>query len=63
MVFVKKLRLFPSFVLMTNTVFSKKKLNFSSKKLDLKKAQNLHLFKGVSPWFLSRNGNFFHVLF
>ena len=33
-------------------VFSKKKLNFSSKKSDLKKAQNLRLFKGVSPWFL-----------
>ena len=28
------------------------------KNIGSKNHQNLHLFKGVSPWFLSKNGDF-----
>ena len=33
------------------------------KNIDLKKAQNLRFSKGVSPWFLSKSGDFINVLF
>ena len=36
----------------------RKKSPFGPKKHWLKIHQNLHFFKGVSPWFLSKNGDF-----
>ena len=36
----------------------KKSLFRRKKKIGSKNNQNLHFFKGVSPWFLSKNGDF-----
>ena len=36
----------------------KKKAFLDEKKIGSKNNQNLHFFKGVSPWFLSKNGDF-----
>ena len=33
------------------------------KSIGLKSHQNLHFFKGVSPWFLSKNGEFLILSF
>ena len=35
-----------------------KKALLDPKNIGLKNHQNLHFFKGVSPWFLSKNGDF-----
>ena len=48
---------------MFSNVLIKKSLNLSSKKIDLKKALNLHFSKEVRLWFLSKNKAIFHVLF
>ena len=36
-------------------------LDYKNKKL--KKSKNWHFFKGVNPWFLSKNGHFFFPFF
>ena len=65
MVFVKKRRFFNPWCLRKvdqEKVFfegSERKETFlDHKNMGLKNHQNLHFFKGVSPWFLSKNGHF-----
>ena len=36
----------------------RKEARLDHKNVPLKNNQNLHFFKGVSPWFLSKNGDF-----
>ena len=65
MVFFKKWRFFNLLFLCKigqEKVFlkvpKKKSLFRRKKKIGSKNNQNLHFFKGVSPWFLSKNGDF-----
>ena len=70
MVFVKKWRFFNPYFLCKmdqQIVFfkgSERKESFLDQtNIGSKNHQNLHFFKGVSPWFLSKNGNFLILTF
>ena len=66
MVFVKKIGDFLIFSFYAKWINKKcflkarkeKKALLDPKNIGLKNHQNLHFFKGVSPWFLSKNGDF-----
>ena len=68
MVLVKNLKFLFSFLLGTflqenvfGDVLYRKLVFFDHKNIDLKKSQNLHFSKGVSPWFWSKISNCFFL--
>ena len=70
MVFLKNCNLSHSFVLfkicqikLCNDVLDRSIAFLDSKNIDFQKSQNLHFFKGVSPWFLSKIVNFLKFSF
>ena len=44
-------------------ILERKNAFLGYKKMNLKKLKNRHFSKGVNPWFWSKNGHFFQLVF